>query len=117
MGDVSEHFSRREFACHHCGRIHIAPQLVTMLEAARRRVRKPLRIVSGYRCPVHNREVGGAKSSQHLRGTAADVPAGYAPVGVWIDAGARGIGVDRQGRVIHVDVRQSARSVVFHDGW
>jgi hypothetical protein len=31
------------------------------------------RIVSGYRCPTHNSEVGGASNSQHMYGTAADL--------------------------------------------
>lgn len=28
---------------------------------------------SGYRCPKHNREVGGVPNSQHTRGEAADI--------------------------------------------
>jgi uncharacterized protein YcbK (DUF882 family) len=33
----------------------------------------PLRIVSGYRSPAHNAQVGGAKLSQHMQGLAADI--------------------------------------------
>jgi hypothetical protein len=33
----------------------------------------PLMISSGYRCAAHNAEVGGAPSSRHLIGCAADV--------------------------------------------
>lgn len=32
-----------------------------------------IRIVSGFRCPAHNRELGGAPNSQHLVGLAADI--------------------------------------------
>jgi len=32
-----------------------------------------LLITSGYRCPAHNAEVGGAKHSQHLLGRAVDL--------------------------------------------
>ena len=32
----------------------------------------PLEISSGYRCPALNRRVGGAKTSQHTQGLAAD---------------------------------------------
>ena len=33
----------------------------------------PIKILSGYRCPEVNRAVGGAKSSAHMRGLAADI--------------------------------------------
>lgn len=33
---------------------------------------EPIRISSGYRCPVLNRLVGGVPSSQHVKGRAAD---------------------------------------------
>ncbi|AQS60252.1 hypothetical protein B0537_14920 [Desulforamulus ferrireducens] len=34
---------------------------------------RPVIITSGYRCPAHNRAVGGARLSQHLYGNAADI--------------------------------------------
>ena len=37
---------------------------------------KPITVNSGYRCPQLNRLVGGAASSQHLKGEAADITAG-----------------------------------------
>jgi hypothetical protein len=37
-----------------------------------------LAVNSGYRCPVLNRAVGGAVTSGHLRGEAADITAGSA---------------------------------------
>src|SRR5690606_25195101 len=36
---------------------------------------RPIIINSGYRCPTHNRNVGGAKNSQHMYGKAADIRA------------------------------------------
>lgn len=36
----------------------------------------PLTVNSGYRCPALNTAVGGALSSQHLRGEAADITTG-----------------------------------------
>lgn len=33
----------------------------------------PIKVTSGYRCPGLNKAVGGAKSSQHLEGKAADI--------------------------------------------
>ena len=37
---------------------------------------KPIGVNSGYRSAELNREVGGAKNSQHLRGEAADITTG-----------------------------------------
>lgn len=76
--DASEHFSFREFACK-CGgrskgcaiqRVH--RELLEGLEDLRD-VAGPQEVISGYRCPVHNAKVGGASSSQHVYGAAADV--------------------------------------------
>ncbi len=36
----------------------------------------PITVNSGFRCPVLNRAVGGASSSQHMKGEAADITAG-----------------------------------------
>jgi uncharacterized protein YcbK (DUF882 family) len=105
MGDLSEHFSRREFACRHCGAlVPVAEDLVHVLEHIRAISGEPLPIVSGYRCPVHNAAVGSKPRSQHLLGTAADIPRGRATLGQAVAHGARGVGV-RAGWAIHVDVR------------
>ncbi len=37
---------------------------------------KPIRVTSGFRCPVLNRAVGGTQDSQHVRGEAADITVG-----------------------------------------
>ena len=114
MGDLSANFSRSEFRCPHCGVVDVSPRLVEVLQRARTLVGRPLTIVSGYRCPVQNRRVGGIRASQHRKGRAADVPGDYAPVETWIKAGAIGVGV-RNGRVIHVDVTPYRRPFVFLD--
>jgi hypothetical protein len=50
------------------------------LEQVRTLTGLPLKIVSGYRCPELNRRVGGAKTSQHTEGKAADFTcAGFGP--------------------------------------
>lgn len=105
MGDLSPHFSRAEFACRHCrAEVPIDPQLVHVLEHVRGLTGQPLVIVSGYRCPAHNRASGGAKGSQHLLGTAADIGRGRATLDQAVASGARGVGV-RAGWAIHVDTR------------
>lgn len=101
---VSTHFLEREFACSHCGRCRIDPHLVEHLEQLRALVGRPLHVVSGYRCPEHNRAVGGAKHSQHLTGRAVDLVYAYATVEQAKRAGFTGIG--RRGTwATHVDVR------------
>lgn len=51
--------------------------LVThVLDPLREMYGKPITVNSGYRCPQLNAAVGGAKTSQHMRGDAADITAG-----------------------------------------
>lgn len=54
------------------------------LDTIRRAWNAPLHILSGYRSPEHNARVGGAKASQHMAGTAADIE----PMGPHDDARA-----------------------------
>ena len=103
MGDLTLNFSKREFVCSHCGR-RVGPpaDFVAALQRLRTSIGKPLRIVSGYRCPVFNRKVGGIRTSQHLTGNAADIPRGYCTPAQAHAAGLTGVGT-RDGFVIHVD--------------
>ena len=77
--DASEHFAFREFICKcggrfaNCRRIRLHRGLLSGLEKMRAAYGKPITIVSGYRCPSYNQKVGGASSSQHVYGAAADV--------------------------------------------
>lgn len=48
-------------------------ELALNLQALRDELGLPIVINSGYRSPAHNKRVGGAKSSQHLLGKAADI--------------------------------------------
>lgn len=47
-----------------------------ILDPLRRAWGKPIMVNSGYRCPKLNRAVGGATTSQHLTGQAADISTG-----------------------------------------
>lgn len=112
MGDLSPHFSRREFRCRGEGKpghpahdVVVDGHLVEHLEQLRR-PDAPLRIVSGHRCQWWNRhpDVNGAANSRHVVGDAADIPEGYATTAQAEAAGFTGIG--SKGRwAIHVDVR------------
>ena len=67
-------FKVREFRCRDgSDTIMIDQTLVVLLQAIREHFNKPITITSGYRTAAHNAAVGGAKSSQHLLGKAADI--------------------------------------------
>lgn len=85
---LSTHFSLAEAACR-CGRatctrsaadIAASPALLKtakkqaqFLEKVRTALGgKTMHVNSWWRCPSHNKRVGGAKASQHLSGTATD---------------------------------------------
>jgi len=46
-----------------------------ILEPIRKGTGKPIRVSSGYRSPKLNKAIGGAKTSQHIEGRAADIVA------------------------------------------
>lgn len=79
MGDLSAHFSKREFRCrcpkHRDGTepVPVHPALIECLEDIRGFAGIPLVIRSGYRCSEHNAAVGGKPNSAHLQGEAADI--------------------------------------------
>lgn len=73
MGDLSQHFSRKEFECRCCGRLQLDSHLIEGLEVLRVLAGVPVVVNAGYRCPRHNQEVGGVPNSEHTRGLAADI--------------------------------------------
>lgn len=109
---LSQHFSAKELACPCCGRLVVCQMLVDSLEELRGLLQQPLYINSGYRCAEHNASVGGVHNSLHTKGMAADVRAsGVSALSLFsfalkIPAFAHGgIGLYRNERFIHVDVR------------
>jgi zinc D-Ala-D-Ala carboxypeptidase len=73
LGDLSEHFSKAELACHCCGTLKIEAALIDALELFRSLAGRPIVVHDAYRCPAHNQKVGGVNDSEHTRGMAADV--------------------------------------------
>lgn len=69
----------QEFVCRCCGGLppyakeNIEALVENVLDPLRERYGKPIVVNSGYRCPKHNKEVGGATNSQHMEGEAADI--------------------------------------------
>lgn len=72
---LSAHFSTLDFDCQcprpECRTTLIDGDLVDSLETLWD-LAGSFKITSGYRCPAHNKEIGGVKSSQHCLGKAAD---------------------------------------------
>ena len=73
MKNLSMHFNESEFICPCCGKYLIDNSLIYLLEAIREHFNKPVIINSGYRCELHNKNIGGAIDSKHLYGQAADI--------------------------------------------
>lgn len=106
---LSPHFKVKEFACHDgSDKILISSNLVLLLEKIRSNFGKAVNITSAYRPADYNASVGGAKSSQHILGTAADITvSGVSPASVYTycDKINQNGGVGKYTGFTHVDVR------------
>lgn len=107
MGTISKNFSYHEFEQSEAARQYrimniigtpeirdaVKRLVINLLQPLRDKVRKPLNISSGYRCPALNEKVGGVATSQHCKGEAADVWCAtltpYELASAVIDAGLR----------------------------
>ena len=64
MGDISENFSRSEFACRcGCGFATVDVELIKTLEVVRKQFNKPIKINSSCRCEEHNERIIKEESS------------------------------------------------------
>ena len=70
---ITRNFKKSELACPCCTKCEMNPVFMDRLQVLRDIYGAPLTIVSGYRCPRHNKDVGGAFNSDHLRGEAVDL--------------------------------------------
>lgn len=88
-GKITENFSWVEAACRcGCGKVvNIASVQITAqwLEMVRKEFgNRPIHINSWCRCPPHNKKVGGASNSYHMKGWAVDITVkGLTPFQVW----------------------------------
>lgn len=118
---LSKNFTSSEFRCK-CGNIHdykIDTILIDKLQSLTNSIGADKVIInSGYRCPTHDRNVGGNGYGQHTKGTAADIKAykNGKPINTRIiackmqDLGFTGIGnIDSTYTAIHGDVRSTAK--------
>ena len=71
---INQYFNRKEFACScGCGFDAVDKVLLDVLTTVREHFNTPVTITSGCRCESHNKKIGGAKKSYHVRGKAADI--------------------------------------------
>lgn len=73
---ISTNFTDDEFRCPCCGEMinNLAfKYFLSHLQDARTIAGIPFVITSGYRCPEHNKRVGGTSNSSHMEGVAADI--------------------------------------------
>ena len=119
MGDLSQNFSRSEFQCRcNCGlgmrEGDISEELISRLQIVRMAYSKPMRILSGLRCPAHNQNIKGSPTSSHMKGLAVDIeaPSGadmHKLVSKLIPFFKR-MGIYQKQRFIHVDVDEDKPS-------
>lgn len=107
---VSKNFKTNEFDCHCKGSCHttkIDSALVEILQRIREHFGKAVIINSGYRCEKHNKAVGGASSSLHTKGKAADIVVkGINPAQVAAFAERIGVlGIGLYDNFVHIDTR------------
>lgn len=124
MGNLSTHFSKREFACK-CGKSHdftIDPELIDKLEKLHTLTgATAIYITSGYRCPTWSKSVGGYFNDAHTKGIAADIVIDGKYNRLSSDAiaeaaervGFTGIGII-DSTAVHVDVRNNKNYVNPH---
>lgn len=75
---LTKNFTQREFKSRDGskmpeGALCNIKDLADSLQVLRDFLGEPIRINSGYRSEVHNKAIGGSKTSQHLLGKAADI--------------------------------------------
>ncbi len=92
-------------------------KLLEMIDEAREIYGKPIHVNSGYRTVEYNREVGGVKSSSHLKGLAIDVACvksddRFAMLSALLEVGFNRIGVASS--FIHVDIdKDKSQNVIW----
>lgn len=108
MSIVAKYFTPKELECK-CGCGGLPKQeFVSRLDKLREKYGKPMKVSSGYRCPAHNKAVGGSPNSRHMTGEAADIlldsAESYKVAKLAYEMGFGGIGVAKT--FLHLDIRE-----------
>lgn len=108
---LSQHFKVKEFQSKDgVDKVLIDTDLVSILQKIRSHFNRPVTILSAYRTPTHNANIGGSSTSYHVKGMAADIQVkGVDPilVGLYAESlGVGGVGVYAyNGGFVHIDTR------------
>lgn len=74
--DNPSYFTDNELKCKcGCGKCKMNEDFLSMLNKARHIAGKGWKVNSAYRCPAHNKAVGGVAGSSHTKGCAVDISA------------------------------------------
>ena len=117
MYDGIEYFTDEELECPCCHVLVFSQDLCNMLYHARERHGRPIIINSGYRCRVHNTDIGGSPTSSHPLGKAVDIKCEnstdrFALIKVLIAVGFKRIGIGPN--FIHADVDENkAQGIIY----
>jgi hypothetical protein len=115
-----QYFRAEEFVCPCCGKILLDTDLIMKLEDLRHMLGEPIVILSAYRCPKHNKEVGGVPNSAHTKGMAVDIKCVNSNyrykvlnINFYNQIGFNRIGIGKD--FIHLDVDKSKpQNVIWH---
>lgn len=104
-------FSPREIASKGEGEIGIDTDALDKLQALRDRIGRPLILTSAYRSAAHNKAVGGAPGSYHMKGRAFDVRMENQNPALFYET-ARSVGFTGFGHYVkqgfmHIDTRET----------
>jgi zinc D-Ala-D-Ala carboxypeptidase len=107
---LTNNFGTAEFECKckrsDCVEQRISVKLVDDLQWLREATKSSLRVHSGYRCPAHNKAVGGAPKSQHPLANAADVSSSaLSPLELRKTAEHRFKAIGTASNFLHLDTR------------
>lgn len=103
-------FTAKELACSCCGEYWHDPHSLNLLQTAREAAGRPFTINSAHRCRKHNRAVGGALVSEHLK-IAFDISVnGHQPRALYEACRAAGFTTfGHYGSFLHTDRRPGRR--------
>lgn len=109
-----ESFSPQELACRGTGKLAVDERSMDMLQELRNKLGRPIILNSAYRSPEHNKRVGGAKGSLHMKALAYDCRMDNHDPHVFMEAayavGFRGIGQYADKGFTHIDTRSDPAS-------
>ncbi len=106
-------FTSKEFECKCCGSEGINEKLVEKVQLIRDIHKKPLRVTSGYRCPLHPAERSKSAPGAHALGLAVDLAVdreeAYQVLYIALSLSFTGIGVQQkgEGRFLHLDIAEN----------